>query len=801
MDFDDFLQPIQEENDFLPIIADDELNEKEKIELKDEISVLVLRNSVIFPGVIMPITVGRDSSLRALKVANKSDKLIAVFSQIDSKVEDPSFNNLFEIGTVARIMKLLKMPDGTTTAILQGVKRIKHINEIFEEPYLCAKVELSLEKKPKQDREFKALTSTIRDLAKEVIKKSTNIPSEASMVLNNIKNKFFLINFVATNLNLKYIEKQKLLNIDDLGRRANKVLEFLQNEISMLDLKNKIQNRTRVEIEKQQKDYFLHQQLKNIQDELGQESPSKDYDRLIEKSFKMKWNKEVKEHFEKEAKKLQRINPNVPDYSITLNHLEFMLDLPWGKYSKDQKDLKKSKTILDKEHYGLDKIKDRIIEYLAVLKLKGDLKSPILCFIGPPGVGKTSLGRSIAKAMNRKYIRMSLGGLHDESELRGHRKTYIGAMPGRILQSIKKAETANPVFILDEIDKIGQGFRGDPSSALLEILDPEQNESFYDNFLETEFDLSKVMFIATANSYATIQPALRDRMEIINLSGYSLQEKVEIARKHLIPEQLKRHGVKANQLKFSKKVIEKLIDGYTRESGVRSLERTIASVIRAIAKKISFEEKYNVSLSVEDIENYIGKSRFDSEKYLNDNPPGVAVGLAYTSVGGDILFIEANKSEGKGLLKLTGNLGDVMKESAILALSYIKANASKFKVDVSDFDKTNIHIHVPEGATPKDGPSAGITLLTTLVSLFTNRKVKPFLAMTGEITLRGKVLPVGGIKEKVLAAKRSGIKEIIMCKVNKKDIEEINKEYLKGLKFHFVDKMEEVVDLALLNNI
>ena len=797
IDFEDFLPQMDNESDFLPIITDDEIDENEKVELKEEVPVLALRNSVIFPGVIMPITVGRDTSLRALKLANKTDKLIAVFTQTDPKTEDAEFEDLYEIGTVARIMKMLKMPDGSSTVILQGVKRIKFVAPISEEPFLLAKVELDIETKPKLNKEFRALASTIKDLSKEVIKKSSNIPSEALMVLKNIKNRFFLINFTATNLNINVAEKQGLLNFDNLELRANKVLEFLQNEIQMLDLKNKIQRKTRVEIEKQQKDYFLHQQLKNIQDELGQESPSKDYDRLMARSAKIKWTKKVKEIFNKEAKKLQRINPSAPDYSITLNHLELMLDLPWGVYSKDNKDLKKSKEILDKEHYGLDKIKDRIIEYLAVLKLKGDLKSPILCFIGPPGVGKTSLGKSIAAAMNRKYIRMSLGGLHDESELRGHRKTYIGAMPGRVLQSIKKVKTANPVFILDEIDKIGQGFRGEPSSALLEILDPEQNATFYDNYLETEFDLSKVMFIATANSYATIQPALRDRMEIIDLSGYSIEEKIEIAKKHLIPQQLKMHGVKTAQLKFSKEVIVKIIDGYTRESGVRSLERKIASVIRAIAKKITFEEEYNPSISLTELEELIGKSRFDREKYLNDNPPGVAVGLAYTTVGGDILFIEANKTEGKGLLKLTGNLGDVMKESAILALSYLKANASDFGLDAKEIDKSNVHIHVPEGGTPKDGPSAGITLLTTLVSLFTNRKVKPFLAMTGEITLRGKVLPVGGIKEKVLAAKRSGIKEIIMCKVNERDVEEIKAEYIKGMKFHFVEEMKDVVKLAL----
>lgn len=799
MDFEDFMTPIDDENsDFMPIIADDELDDNEVITLQDEVPVLALRNSVIFPGVIMPITVGRDSSLKAIRAANKSDKLIAVFTQTDAKIEEATFDDLYEMGTVSRIMKILKMPDGSSTVILQGVKRIKFVEAVEEEPFLKAKVELSIENKPKLTKEFKALISTIKDMSKEVIEKSKNIPSEAKMVLKNIKNRFFLINFTSTNLNISVADKQQLLNLDSLELRAHKVLEFLQNEIQMLDLKNKIQRKTRIEIEKQQKDYFLHQQLKNIQDELGQESPSKDYENLMERAKSMKWDKKVKTIFEKEAKKLQRINPAAPDYSVTLNHLELMLDLPWSIYSKDNLDLKKSKNILDKEHYGLDKIKDRILEYLAVLKLKGDMKSPILCFIGPPGVGKTSLGKSIAAAMNRKYVRMSLGGLHDESELRGHRKTYIGAMPGRILQSLKKVKTANPVFILDEIDKLGQGFRGDPSSALLEILDPEQNSTFYDNYLETEFDLSKVMFIATANSYATIQPALRDRMEIIDLSGYSIEEKVEIALKHLIPNQLELHGLKKTQLKFSKSVLEKLIDGYTRESGVRNIERVIASVIRSVAKRVTLGEDYNKSITFEEIQEYIGKPRFERDRYLKNNPAGVAVGLAYTTVGGDILFIEANKSEGKASLKLTGSLGDVMKESASLAMSYVKANAKTFKIDPKELENAQVHIHVPEGATPKDGPSAGITLLTTLVSLFTGKKVKPFLAMTGEITLRGKVLPVGGIKEKVLAAKRAGIKEIIMCAMNQKDVEEINKDYIKGLTFHFVDKMEEVIDLALV---
>lgn len=797
MNFEEFLPPIGEESEFIPIIGDEEMEDIEEKDYENGIPVLALRNSVIFPGVILPINVGREVSLQAIKVANRKNKLIAVFTQTDDKQDEATFSDLYEIGTIARILKILKMPDGTSTVILRGTKKIKYVSAKQEEPFLEAFVEEIAEEEPIPSQEFTAMISTIKDLSKEVIEKSSHIPNEAVMVLKNIKNHSFLVNFIAGNLNISIAEKQLLLAINALTLRANKVLEFLQKEIQMLDLKNKIQRKTRREIEKQQKDYFLHQQLKNIQDELGQESPSKDYDRLMEKASKIKWAKKTKEHFEKEAKKLQRINPAAPDYAITLNHLELMLDLPWGEYSKDNLNLKKSKTILDKEHYGLDKIKDRILEYLAVLKLKGDMKSPILCFIGPPGVGKTSLGRSIAKAMNRQYIRMSLGGLHDESELRGHRKTYIGAMPGRIIQSIKKVKTANPVFILDEIDKIGQGFRGDPSSALLEILDPEQNTTFYDNYLETEFDLSKVMFIATANSYAGIQPALRDRMEIIDLSGYSIEEKIEIAKAHLIPDQIEKHGLKKSQLRFSKKVLEKLIDGYTRESGVRNLERTIASVIRAVAKRISLEEEYNISVQIDDLENYLGKVKFDRDRFLKGNPAGVAVGLAYTSVGGDILFIESNKSEGKGSLKLTGNLGDVMKESASIALSYVKANAKSLGIDPKVFEQTQIHIHVPEGATPKDGPSAGITLLTTLVSLFTNKKVKPYLAMTGEITLRGKVLPVGGIKEKVLAAKRAGIKEIIMCQMNAKDVAEINAEYIKGVQFHYVDKMDEVLAIAL----
>jgi ATP-dependent Lon protease len=789
---------LEEEADFMPIISDEELDENDKVEIDAALPILALRNSVIFPGVIMPITIGRDASLKAVRAAYKGDKLIAVLTQINAQEEDPSFEDLYETGTLARILKLLKLPDGTTTVIMQGVKKVKMTQTAEETPYLKAHFKTVNDEKPQVNKEFKALIATLKDLSKEVIEKSHQIPSEAAHMLKNIKNDFFLINFIATNLHATIAEKQGLLEMNNLELRGHKVLEYLNNEIQLLDLKNKIQDKTRVDIEKQQREYFLHQQLKAIQEELGQDNPVKEIETLKLRASKIKWSDKVQELFDKELRKLQRTNSAAPDYAIILNHLELLLDLPWDITTVDNLDLAKSKKILDAEHYGLQKIKERILEYLAVLKLKGDLKSPILCFVGPPGVGKTSLGKSIAKALNRQYVRMSLGGLHDESEIRGHRKTYIGAMPGRIVQSLKKVKSSNPVFILDEIDKVGKDFRGDPSSALLEVLDPEQNAAFYDNYLETEFDLSKVMFIATANQLSTIQPALRDRMEIIQLEGYSVEEKIEIAKKHLIPEQREAHGLKANQIKLSTKVIEFIIEKYTRESGVRNLEREIASVMRSVAKRVSLEEAYNVTVTTEDVEIYLGVPRFDKESYLNDNPPGVAVGLAYTSVGGDILFIEATKYLGKGELKLTGNLGDVMKESASTALSYLKAHGNDFGIASKIFEENNIHIHVPEGATPKDGPSAGITILTTITSLLTDRKVKPFLAMTGEITLRGKVLPVGGIKEKILAAKRSGIKEVILCKQNEKDVNEIESDYVKGMKFHYVSRMDEVIKLALV---
>lgn len=797
MSFKEQMFPIDDDAEFLPIINDEEIEENENVDLKEAMPVLALRNSVIYPGVIMPITVGRETSIKAVRNAYRKDKLVAVLAQTNANEEDPGFEDLYPTGTLARILKMLKMPDGTNTVILKGVVKIKLTQTVEEEPFLKAYFEKIEEKKPKQTKQFKALISTIEDTAKEIIEKSNNIPNEAVIALKNIKNREFLINFISSNINSGVAEKQTLLEVDDIEIRANKLLEHLNNEVQMLDLKNKIQDKTRVDIEKQQRDYFLHQQLKAIQEELGQESPAKELETLKAKAAKMKWPKKVGEKFDKEYVKLQRTNPASPDYALTLNHLELLLDLPWATTTKDKLDLKKAKEVLDNEHYGLDKIKDRILEYLAVLKLKGDLKSPILCFVGPPGVGKTSLGKSIATALGRKYVRMSLGGLHDESEIRGHRKTYIGAMPGRIIQSIKKVESANPVFILDEIDKVGNDFRGDPSSALLEVLDPEQNSAFYDNYLETEFDLSKVMFIATANNLSSIQPALRDRMEIIFLSGYSVEEKIEIAKRHLMPEQRKAHGLIANQVKLNKSVIESIIQNYTRESGVRDLERKIAGVMRAIAKRVATEEEYNVSVKATDLETYLGISHLNIKKALSQNVPGVSIGLAYTAVGGDILFIESVKYKGKEGLKLTGNLGNVMKESANTALTYLKANASKFKISEKELKENVVHLHFPAGATPKDGPSAGITILTALASLFTGKSVKPYLAMTGEISLRGKVMPVGGIKEKVLGAKRAGIKEIIMCTENEKDVKEINEEYIKGITFHYVETMDEVLDIAL----
>lgn len=794
-----FSNAADEEVDFLPIVSIEEDDEKKEVVMDDTINILPLKNTVLFPGVIIPITVGRKKSIQAIKDAYKTKSLIGVVSQKGDKIEDPTPSDLHTIGTLARIVRILKMPDGSNTVIIQGKKRFT-INEIISTtPYIKATGSVLDDNSPKRDKEFNALISNINEMAKNIIQLSPNIPNEANFILKNIQSPVFLINFIASNLNIEVLEKQAILENENVKERANKVLTLMNKELQHLELKDQIHHKVQTEIDDQQRQFFLHQQLKTIQEELGVNSDSAihDIEELEKKAAKKKWNEPVKKAFHKELSRLKRMNPMMPDYSVNLNYLELLLDLPWGEYTKDKFDLKRAKKVLDREHFGLEKIKERILEYLAVLKLKGDMKSPILCLVGPPGVGKTSLGKSIAEALDRKYIRMSLGGLHDESEIRGHRKTYIGAQPGRVVQSIKKSKSSNPVFILDEIDKIGNDFRGDPSSALLEVLDPEQNATFYDNYLELEYDLSKIMFIATANSLSSIQPALLDRMEIIHVSGYSVEEKVEIAKKHLVPKQRKAHGLKQTDVKISPSILKELVQYYTRESGVRELDRQVASVMRSVAKAVAMEDSYNISVQKEDLKVYLGPEKYDKEVYERAKIPGVVVGLAWTQVGGDILFIESSLSPGKGKLTLTGSLGDVMKESATTALSFIKANHEQLGIDNEDFTKHDLHIHVPEGATPKDGPSAGITMLTAVTSAFTKKQVRPYLAMTGEITLRGKVLPVGGIKEKILAAKRSGVKEIILCKTNQKDIEEIEERYLKGLTFHYVTDMMEVLKLAL----
>jgi ATP-dependent Lon protease len=790
---------ISQSDDMVPLFSvsdsDDENIEKESY--PDQLPLLALKNTVLFPGQVIPITIGRTKSLKALKAADKSNKLLAVIAQRETSIEDPEINDLFEIGTVARIIKVIKMPDGNTTAILQGRKRFQLDEILSMEPYQTVAISALSIGEVKEKQEFKAAISSIRDLAKNIIELSPQIPTEAVMMLQNIKNDNFLLSFISSNLNIKIAEKQKILEINDLGEKAKVILTQMHKELQLLELKDKIESKVRGGIDKQQKEYFLNQQLKTIQEELGQNPQAEELKQLEERAAKKKWPKTAKAAFEKDLAKAKRINPQMAEFSVTLSYLETLLDLPWDDITEDNFDLKKVKKVLDADHHGLDKIKERILEHLAVLKLKGDMKAPIICLVGPPGVGKTSLGKSIANALNRKFVRMSLGGLHDESEIRGHRKTYIGAMPGRIIKSLQKAKTSNPVFILDEIDKIGKDFRGDPSSALLEVLDPEQNETFYDNYLELEYDLSKVLFIATANSLNTIQPALRDRMEIIQLSGYSTEEKIEISKKHLIPKQRKNHGLKATDLSLPAKSVEKIIQSYTREAGVRSLDRTLGSVMRNIAKKVAMEIEYEKKISPDTIETILGPTKVDLDKYSKVDVPGVAVGLAWTSVGGDILFIEASKSQGKGKLNLTGNLGDVMKESATTALSFIKAHCEELGIPVDTFDKTDIHIHVPEGAVPKDGPSAGITMMTAITSALTEKTVKAHLAMTGEITLRGKVLPVGGIKEKILAAKRAGLTKIILCKDNEKHVKEIGDQYLKGVEFVFVDRMMDVIKEAI----
>ncbi|MGB0632954.1 MAG: endopeptidase La [Flavobacteriaceae bacterium] len=793
------LQNIDEDSELIPLMTSDDEEAISKESLPDSLPILPLKNTVMFPGVVIPITASRDKSIKLIKDSNVNDKLIGVVSQIDSKVQSPSLSDIHPTGTVAKILRVLKMPDGNVTVIIQGKKRFSIEQIVTEEPYIKAKIKEIQELKPeKNNKEFNATIESIKDIALKIIDENPNIPSEASFAIKNIQSDSFLVNFVCSNMNLSVNEKYKILNTSDLNERALMCLKQMNVELQRLSLKNDIQSKVRSDLDKQQREYFLHQQLKTIQEELGGVSYDEEINEMRIKATKKKWSKEINEHFTKELSKLQRMNPQVAEYSIQRNYLDIYLELPWNEFSKDNFDLKRAQRILDRDHYGLKDVKRRIIEHIAVLKLRNDMKSPILCLNGPPGVGKTSLGKSIAEALGREYVRISLGGLRDESEIRGHRKTYIGAMPGRIIQSLKKAKTSNPVFVLDEIDKLSIGSQGDPSSAMLEVLDPEQNTSFYDNFIEQGFDLSKVMFIATSNNIGNVQPALRDRMEIVQVSGYTIEEKYQIARKHLIPKQIKEHGLQKNIVKLNKHSLVKVIEGYTRESGVRGLEKMIAKIIRNVAKSIALEEDYSSIITLEDINEILGVS-ISKDKYENNDVAGVVTGLAWTQFGGDILFIESALSKGKGNLSITGNLGKVMKESATIALEYIKSNADLLSIDVNLLTKYNIHIHVPEGATPKDGPSAGITMLTSLVSLLSQKRVKSKLAMTGEITLRGKVLPVGGIKEKILAAKRAKIKEIILSEENRKNINEIDKEYLKGLTFHYVSQMHEVLDIAITN--
>ena len=794
------VQDIDENSELIPLMTTEDEKEIIKENLPKTLPILSLRNTVLFPGVVIPITASRDKSIQLIKDANNFNKLVGVVAQKNEKIEDPKPNQIYKVGTVAKILKVLQMPDGNTTVIIQGKKRFEIDRIISEKPYITANIKDIPEVNPGVDNsEFKAIVESIKDLSLEIIKRNPNIPSEASFAIKNIESNSFLINFVSSNMNLPVSDKQKLLNMNDLTKRAMDTLKFMNMEFKKLEIRNDIQSKVQSDLSKQQREFFLHQQMKTIQEELGDVSHDSEIEDMKKRASKKKWNDETKLHFNKEIAKLQRMNPQVAEYSVQRNYLDLLLDLPWDSYSKDKFDLVKAKKILDRDHFGLEDVKKRIIEYLAVLKIRNDMKSPILCLHGPPGVGKTSLGKSIAEAIGRKYVRISLGGLRDEAEIRGHRKTYIGAMPGRIIQNIKKAKTSNPVFVLDEIDKIRNSNIGDPSSAMLEVLDPEQNKEFYDNYLELGYDLSKVMFIATSNNLSSIQPALLDRMELINVSGYTTEEKIQIGKKFLLPKQLNEHGLKKKDLKIPSSVIEKITEGYTRESGVRGLEKQIAKLVRNCAKNIVTDIKYDTNLSIKEMNKVLGNPKLERDKYENNDIAGVVTGLAWTSVGGDILFIESILSKGKGKLSITGNLGKVMSESAKIALEYIKSNADKFNLSPDMFEKYNVHIHVPEGATPKDGPSAGIAMLTSLVSLYTQKKIKSKTAMTGEITLRGKVLPVGGIKEKILAAKRAKIKEIVLSKQNERDINEIKKEYLKGLKFHYVSEMSEVIDIAITN--
>ncbi len=794
----DLFSKIDNDSEFIPLITAEEEESVNNQAFPEELPILPLRNNVLFPGVVIPITVGRDKSIKLIQDSNKGNKIIGVVSQKNQEQESPNFNDLHTVGTVAQIIRLLKMPDGSSTVIIQGKRRFEIETPLQTEPYMKAKVKVFKETSvSKKDKELSVMINTIKELALQIIRDSPNIPSEAQFALGNIDSPTFLVNFISSNMNADVSKKQEMLEEMDMKKRVMMVMEHLTLEVQMLEMRNEIQNKVKRDLDRQQREYFLHQQMRTIQDELGDNPQDQDVAEFRERATAKKWSENVEKSFYKELDKLQRMNPQGAEYTVQMNFLDVMLDLPWNEYTKDNLDLKRAKKILERDHAGLEKVKERILEYLAVLKIRGNMKSPILCFYGPPGVGKTSLGKSIAEALGRKYVRMSLGGLHDEAEIRGHRKTYIGAMPGRVIQSLKKAESANPVFVLDEIDKLGRGFHGDPSSALLEVLDPEQNGAFYDNYVENEFDLSKVLFIATANSLGDIQGPLRDRMEIIEVNGYTVEEKIEIGKKHLIPKQLKEHGLNAKEFDLEKAALEQVILSYTNESGVRGLDKQLAKLVRSRAKQIANEESYEVVIKASDLFTFLGAGRNQSKSIAND-VAGVVTGLAWTAVGGDILFIESSISQGNGKLTLTGNLGDVMKESAVIALAFLKSHSDWLSLPQAVFNDHDVHLHVPEGATPKDGPSAGITMLTSLASLFTQRKVKKDLAMTGEITLRGEVLPVGGIKEKLLAAKRSGIKEVIMSSKNKQDVEEIEARYLKGLKIHYVEHMKSVLDLALM---
>ncbi len=790
---------INEDTDFIPLITDEDEETLGKTEVPETLPILPLRNTVLFPGVIIPITVGRDKSIKLIRDIYAKDKVLGTVAQKNANIDEPAFGDLYSAGTIAQIIRILEMPDGSTSVIIQGKKRFRISELVSEEPYIKAKVVELVDIRPeKKDSEFEAIVGSLKDLSLKIIKLSSNIPPEASFAVKNIESSSFLINFISSNSDIKITEKQLLLEKDKLKERGIALLEYLAREVQMLELKNDIQAKVKLDLDQQQREYMLHQQMRTIQDELGDNPLEQEIEEFKIEADKKKWSKDVEEHFMKELDKLERLNPATGEYSVQVNYLQTLIDLPWGKFTKDNFNLKRVQKVLDEDHYGLEKVKERIVEHLAVLKLKGDMKAPILCLYGPPGVGKTSLGKSIARAISRKYIRMSLGGMHDEAEIRGHRKTYIGAMPGRIIQNIKKVKSSNPVFVLDEIDKVGKSFQGDPASALLEVLDPEQNNSFYDNYLELEYDLSKVMFIATANTVSTIHPALVDRMEIINVSGYIIEEKIEIAKRHLIPKNLMEHGLNKKDVSLRKNVIEYIIEQYTRESGVRLLDKQLAKIMRVIAKKVALEETYNKKVSIADIHEYLGIPKYQKEMYKGNNIAGVVTGLAWTAAGGEILYIESSLSRGKGNLTITGNLGEVMKESAVIALEYIKSHSQELEIEPDAYNNWNVHVHVPEGAIPKDGPSAGITMVTSLASSFTQRKVKRNIAMTGETTLRGKVLPVGGIKEKILAAKRANIDEIILSEENRKDINEINEIYIRGLKFHYVDHISEVLNLALL---